>query len=447
MTPDLENSISSPKPPDPPVDLVSEPRLLREYSIDGIQPNAVAFPRRREDVASILGRADAEGRKVMPSGSGTKLTLGAPPQRVDLLLKLELMNRVVEHDYQNLTVTVEAGARLAAVQAVLRERSQFLPLDPPFADRATIGGILATNSSGPRRVLYGSPRDFVLGIRAALPNGTIIKAGGKTVKNVAGFDLCKLHIGAMGTLGVIVEATFRVLPLPETSSTQLLLFRDLEAPCAFVGKLLGTALSPSAVELLNPEAIARCRAFTGSARKGLWGLAVASEGFAEAVGRQDRDVAAMADAAEAVIPIQGKEQEAFWRLVTDYFSEEGAGKPPHAVRGRISVPLSQLGAVVAEAQRMFEESDVPGFIVAHAANGIVYFTCPDAKFPAEKIMALRKRANELAGWLTLEAAPHAIKRRVAVWDAPSGGLEIMKRIRASFDPNRTLNPGRFLDLL
>jgi len=444
MTPDSENSLPSP-PPDPPVDLVSEPGLLREYLVDGIQPRAVAFPRRREDVAGLLGRADTEGRKVAPSGSGTKLSLGAPPQRVDLLLKLELMNRVVDHDYQNMTVTVEAGARLAAVQAVLRERSQFLPLDPPFAGRATIGGILATNSSGPRRLLYGSPRDFVLGIRAALPNGTIIKAGGKTVKNVAGFDLCKLHIGSLGTLGVMVEATFRVLPLPETRSTQLLLFRDLEAPCAFVGKLLGTFLSPSAVELLNPEAVARCRPFTGSAKKGLWGLAVAAEGFAEAVARQGRDIAAMADAAEAAIPIQGKEQDAFWRLVTDYLSEEGAGKPLHVVRGRISVPLSQVAGAVAEVHRMFEESGVPGYIVAHAASGIVHFTCPDTKFPAEKILALRKRANEFGGWLTLEAAPHAVKRRVPVWDAPAGGLEIMKRIRASFDPKRTLNPGRVLD--
>jgi glycolate oxidase FAD binding subunit len=443
MTPDPKSK--SPRPFDAASDLVSEPGQLREYEIDGVQPKSAAFPRRREDVAGHLARADAEGRKVVPSGSGTKLTIGAPPERVDLLLKLELLNRIVDHDHQNLTVTAEAGARVAAVQAVLRERSQFLPLDPPFGDRATIGGILAVNSSGPRRLLFGSPRDFVLGIRAALPNGTLIKAGGKTVKNVAGFDLSKLYIGSLGTLGVLVEATFRVLPLPETACTQVFLFHDLETPCAFVAKLLGTTLSPSAVELLNPEALARCKPFTGSAKKGMWGLAVSCEGFAEAVERQARDIAAIAEGAEATISITGKEQDAFWRFVTDYLPADGSRKTPTGVRGKISLPISQVKAIAADAQRMFEEAGVRGAIVAHAASGIVYFTCPDNVLPAEKIAALRKRANKLGGWLMLETAPHAIKRRVGVWDMPPGGIEIMKRIRASFDPNHTLNPGRFLD--
>ncbi len=422
-------------------ELATDAHMLREHAVDDIQPKVVAYPRRPADVADLLGRANAQEHKVVPWGSGTKQSIGAPPERVDLVLKLELLNRIADHDHQNMTVTVEAGARLAAVQAALRERSQLLPLDPPFGHDATIGGILATNSSGPRRLLYGSARDFVLGMKTALPNGTIVKAGGKTVKNVAGFDLSKLHIGAMGTLGVIVEATFRVLPLPETSATRLFLFSDLDAPCAAVTHMLGSALLPAAVELLNPAAMARCRTFTGSAKK-MWCLAVACEGFAESVARHERDVAATCSGATAV-RLAGAEQDAFWRFVTDHLSDAGTRKPLYTVRSRISLPLSQVKTFVCDAQRRLDEAGIAGAITAHAATGIVYVLCPDAA--GAQLPALRKRANELGGWLAVEAAPVALKRQVGVWDAPPGGLQIMKRLRSAFDPKRTLNPGRFVD--
>jgi glycolate oxidase len=237
---------------------------------------------------------------------------------------------------------------------------------------------------------------------------------------------------------VILEATFRILPLPETSGTQLFLFDDPDAAWRVATRLIEGLLAPAAVEVLNRTAAAKCRAITGSSKKKAYGLAVAFEGFVEAVERQTRELSAMAEGAAVALTLKEKEQDLFWRPATDGFaSDEG----DRCVRGKISVPISQTQAAEEDAERTLPTSAV----IAHAASGIVYFTCPSEGVTVEDLAGLRKRVNALGGWLNLEAAPRAIKKGVGVWDTPPGGVEIMKRIRRAFDPKGTLNPGRFVE--
>jgi glycolate oxidase FAD binding subunit len=186
------------------------------YEVDGLRPAAVAQPGDADEVAAVLRLASTRGWAVVPRGGGTMIDLGNPPARLDLVLDLTGMNRLIEHRPRDLTVTVEAGMSVAALQEELAKHGQMLALDPPLAQRATVGGVLAANAWGPRRQRYGTARDLLIGSRAVLADGTRVRSGGKVVKNVAGYDLNKLFIGSTGTLAVLVEATFKLAPIPAT---------------------------------------------------------------------------------------------------------------------------------------------------------------------------------------------------------------------------------------
>ncbi len=185
------------------------------YVLEGRTPEAVVFPGSKEEIGSILTLAGERGVPVLPWGGGTALGIGSPPTRVGIVLGLKRLDRVIEHEPGDLTATVEAGITLGALQAYLGRRDQWLSLDPASSDQATLGGILASNASGPRRHLYGTFRDLLIGVTVVSAEGTVIRGGGKVVKNVAGYDLPKLFIGSFGTLGVVVEATFRLRPRPD----------------------------------------------------------------------------------------------------------------------------------------------------------------------------------------------------------------------------------------
>jgi len=207
--------------------VVAGPGAAR-YAVDGQVPRAVVLPGSVEEVSGILAVASAEGLKVVPWGGGTKMAFGGLPEHVDLVLGLSRLSGAVDHEPGDMTASFRAGTLLKEAQAVLGRHGQFIALDPPDADRATLGGILATNSSGPRRLRYGASRDLVIAIRVVHADGKVTKAGAKVVKNVTGYDLGKLYIGSLGTLGIIVEASFRLYPVPPVEKTCL-------APVAAVG--------------------------------------------------------------------------------------------------------------------------------------------------------------------------------------------------------------------
>ena len=218
-------------------------------AVMGVQPSSVVEPETEEEVAAVLRYASTEGLAVIPRGGGTQLDYGAPPRRADIVLSMARISGVIEHAPHDLTLTVRAGTPLADLQRVLGEARQWLALDPPLAPGATIGGIIATNATGPRRQRYGGVRDQIIGVRVALTDGTIARGGGKVVKNVAGYDLPKLYTGALGTLGVVLSASFRLYPIPPFTGSALVEAPALEPLCALALSALAKPITPTILDL------------------------------------------------------------------------------------------------------------------------------------------------------------------------------------------------------
>ena len=226
---------------------VGAPATLTD-GIDGVVPHAVIEPASAEDIASALASASQQRAAVVIRGGGTKITWGRPPAPIDIVLSMKRLDKVVAHEYADLTTTVQAGARIDDVNRELARHGQWLPVESPF-DGATIGGAIATNDSGPLRHRYGTPRDLVIGIRLALADGRLIKAGGNVVKNVAGYDLGKLVSGSFGSLAAIVSATFKLTPLPGASSTLVATFGDAGALVSALSAINGSQLEAATCEV------------------------------------------------------------------------------------------------------------------------------------------------------------------------------------------------------
>ena len=262
---------------------VAPPERLRDYAVDGMLPDIAVSPATAEEVAAVLAVAARHGAGVIPWGGGTSMAVGGLPRRYDVALDTRRLDQVVEHAPADLTVVVQAGARLQQVQDYLARSGQYLPLDPPSPESATIGGILASNAGGPWRYAYGWPRDWVLGMKVALADGSIVKAGGRVVKNVAGYDMTRLYVGSFGTLGVIVEAAFKVTPLPQARRTGLAFF-DSRAAAIDAGLALHQRnLSLESLDVLSPGAVGP---FAGiEPQSASWALLVAAAGNTAAVER------------------------------------------------------------------------------------------------------------------------------------------------------------------
>lgn len=416
---------------------------LGAFAFDGLAPVWRVSPGSAEEVAAILRVAEAEKLAVLPRGSGSKQALGAKPLAADIVLDTCRFNRVVDYDAPNLTVTVQAGVTLGELKSVLATQGNFLPLDAPLA-ASTIGGVIATNSSGPKRLLYGSARDLTLGISAVLPRGGCVRFGGKVMKNVAGYDMTKLLIGSFGTLGVITEVTLRLLPLPEMASTLVATFSSLDKAADLVTEILASQLNPSAVELINAAAWRN----TGAGSGGYY-LAIGLEGFHEAVTRQVRDLTALGkkQGAEGIDTWEGEEQERLWSSIRDF-----GGLPPfksaECVGLRIGVPISKVHDLFCLAEKRAGESGLECAIAAHAGSGVLnaFFVNPafGAYVPLQLIRELRSAAEKAGGHLVVEYGPWGVKEQAGVWGEPRPEWELMSKLKAKIDPNGVLNPGRFV---
>jgi FAD/FMN-containing dehydrogenase len=209
----------------------AEPASGDDFRVAEERERAVAFPRNIDELSEVMRLASGEGWRVIPAGAGTWLEMGARPERFDLVVSTAKMNRTLEYEPADLTATVEAGVPLAAFNRRAAEDRQFIPLDPFGAERSTIGGVIATASSGPLRCAYGTPRDWLIGVAVVAADGRITRAGGKVVKNVAGYDLCKLYTGSFGTLAVIAETSFKLRAIPPHEKTVIFYSRDVESLC------------------------------------------------------------------------------------------------------------------------------------------------------------------------------------------------------------------------
>lgn len=385
-----------------------------EYAVDGLIPTFVARPRSQADVAAVLKAASEAGAAVLPRGGGTLMALGMPPARYDVSLDLSNVDALVEYEPADLTVTVEAGIEIDRLASTLRERGQMLPLGT-FRDRkTTIGGVLATNLHSPGfRHMYGAARDLCIGMTVALPSGEVVKSGGRVVKNVAGYDMTKLHIGALGTLGVILQASFKVVPEPAASASGIVR-GDRES------------LEMALQALLEARLALRSASITREASEGQWRLNVGFAGSEAAVERSQREFRTIAGYSEENAPL-------------DAASRAYASVQNDPVCVRAVTPVAQTAAMAAAL------ADAGASVVSEPTLGSAHGSWTDeAAVGAETLTSLRRRAVEFGGALILERAPIELKRAANVWGEPRADFALIQRLKEQFDPAGTLNPGRFL---
>jgi glycolate oxidase FAD binding subunit len=398
----------------------------RRLQVDDAVPGRAMRPVDADDAAHGLHLCDQAGAAVVVWGGGTQMRLGNPPARYQVAFSTERMQRLLEYEPADLTCRVQAGMRLAELNRSLLARGQRLPLEPPYPEQATVGGMLAANSNGLSRARYGTVRDWVIGIAVAYPSGKLARAGGKVVKNVAGYDLMKLHIGALGTLGVIAEVNFKVQTRPETQETVFGHFDSADAAVLAGLQLSRQYLAPAAAVVLDRRTLWQC----GLTADWAWTLALRLEGY-----RRETEVAR--DRATATIRDAGGRVEApearpgFWDAARDW----PAPREERVVVLRAIVPLAQtvalLGAVGADAQLM-----------AQPASGLVDVRVPEAR-AASALTELRRTAGE-QGQVVVTSAPRALKESLDVWGPPPPGFPVMRALKQALDPNGILNPGRFV---
>jgi glycolate oxidase FAD binding subunit len=421
----------------------------QRYAVDGVVPKAVVLPGTVEEVSAVLAACSQAGAAVVPWGGGSSIGLGGIPQKVDVVLCLSRLNRVLDYEPGDMTSTVQAGMVLSEYQARLKSQGQFLALDSPEETRATIGGILAANVSGPRRIRYGSARDLLIGVRVAHADGTVTKGGAKVVKNVTGYDMNKLYVGSLGTLGVIVEATFRLYPMPPAEHTWLALFSTAAKAREAIAKILASPLVPSALELLNQSAaieVGRRSGVVTGPRGYLLAIAVAS--VPEAVRaqlEQARKMGKDAGGGDGQI-LEGEAHEKFWAAVCNFDS----GQDSRMVL-KASVLMDKVGDAVTQGERVAEKHGLSVRIISEAGTGIVRFYLraegagPDGfRRLAEAVAPLRVFATEAKGSLLVLHAPPEVKVNVDVWGPVGEVFPLMRGLKERFDPGRTLNPGRFV---
>ncbi len=412
-------------------ELESEQRSA--LAVDGVEPHLHARPASSAELAEVLRQASAEGLAVSPRGGGSRLGLGNRPSRLDLVVETSALDRAIEYEPADLTVTVEAGMRLSALQELLRAQGQLLALDPPARPESTVGGAVASNASGPLRFQYGTARDLVIGTRVANADGRLTKAGGRVVKNVAGYDLNKLYVGSLGTLGVIVELSFRLNPIPPFDGLVFGHMPDAAAVRALLGAVLHSPLSPLAVELLGAAAAEAVGLPAGLV------VALRAGGYEAAVERQVRDLRALVGRHGGQV-VQAP--AATWDAMRQLSLRDGADLVVKA-----AAPIAQATPLVELLERSFRH--LKPVVWSHAGNGIAYAACSATDDPSPLAATLgdaRTQVVALGGGasLVVERAPASLKAVFDAWGDAGSGLPLMRALKQQFDPRGTLNPGRFV---
>jgi glycolate oxidase FAD binding subunit len=412
--------------------VTDESVTLASHQVDGKQPVLSCSPATPEQVAAALRICSEAEAAVTPWGGGTAMAIGNPPRKVEVVIGLNRLNRVVEHDDANLTATLAAGMTLTNVQEVVAARKQFLPFDPPHPAHATIGGTIAANLNGPRRSSYGAVRDLVIGMKVALASGEQIKAGGKVVKNVAGYDMCKLFVGSLGTLGIITEATLRMSPVPETAAT-LVATGTPSSVIELASEIARSQLNPTAMFISNYQVWK----IAGGARSD-WQLGIWSEGFEENVHRHLHDAETMAQRIGLKREALGdKSHQQYWDEIRDFLLR------PERLVYRVTVPRAAV-AVIMNAIADCKTADFDPAIVSDAAVGTIWIAAAANRTSAQQFPKLLALARARAGHAVMLTGPPVYKEGVDVWGSPPPGLSLMREIKREFDPKGILNPGRFL---
>ncbi len=400
--------------------------MTESLRIDDLECSGLEQPQTLNELQGIVRRAASANQAIYPVGGRTMLDFGLPPTKPGVAVDLTKLDQVIDYPARDMTITVQAGITMAKLQEVLAKEGQRLPIDVPLPERATLGGAIACNVSGPRRYGYGTLRDYVIGITVVNDEGQETKAGGRVVKNVAGYDLCKLHIGALGTLGMVTQVTLKVLPKPEAQAV-VVLACPTDDLGDFLESLRRTSTRPTSIDVLWP---------TPPRQEQIdYYVLVGFEDNRKAVNWQVDRLAQELNWPNPLVHTEDRGERCH-RSVDEMVS---CVTP-------ITFKANVLPAVVAEFCRM---SIRKAMIVAHAGNGIVIGRLTPSEITREQARAaiteLRTKAVEYQGNLILLRCPTEWKREPRVWGQPRGDWQLMREIKRQLDPNNLFNPGRFVD--
>ena len=416
------------------------------HGIEGLTARAVAYPVSLPELGLVISAANRHGWAVAPWGGGTRTPLGNAPQRLDLVVDLSGLDRVVEHSPADLTATVQAGVTLAKLQEVLRVHGQFLALDPALPSRATVGGTLATAVSGPTKWQYGNPRDVVIGMKVVQADGIVTKSGGQVVKNVSGYDMARLHIGGLGTLGIIAEASFKLTPLPAGEATVLASFGNTRDCLGAALGIFHSEVMPLALTALRSAATARMRA-SGLAGDRLLAVRLGGRPLTlERLVRQCRSICEEIGATQVDV-LQEESATGLWRGLADYGWDV---QTTPLIGARAHTQPSAVEDLVETVERSPSPMGLDPEIVSNPAHGTVLINwyangdSVSADSAVDAIGEVREVAHRAGGHMVIERCPPDIKSRLDVWDDIGGAVTIMRGLKEQYDPKKVLNPGRYV---
>ncbi|MGB9310048.1 MAG: FAD-binding oxidoreductase, partial [Candidatus Acidiferrales bacterium] len=438
------------------------PTQLAAYAIGGNTPGAAVRPGTAAEVAEIVKFAAAEKLAIVACGARTKLGMGFAPSRYDLALDMTRLNRVIAYDPGDLTLSVEAGVPLRALGQTLAQHRQFLPLAAPFLGQTTIGGLVASGVDSPLRQFYGTARDFLLGMEFVTGEGVAAKSGGRVVKNVTGYDIHKLMIGALGTLGVITRVNFKTFPMPIRSRGFVARFATAESAFDMRNRVAQSVLTPLTMEILSPgvaelfesEAASHYEPAAmpaGVISRGEWALTTGYAGNGGVLERCGADLQRMAEEAGASgVTVLGDEdlRPAFNRKRE--FIPIAMAASPAATIVKMSVLPMRMKDALARAQRAAESSSLRWAAMARGL-GVIYFALlaaersEDARARCATVAnAIHAACAELGGHSTIPWCPAEWKGALKIWGLPRADFAEMQKVKRAFDPHGVLSPGRFV---
>ncbi|HEV2289800.1 MAG TPA: FAD-binding oxidoreductase [Candidatus Acidoferrales bacterium] len=444
-----------------PANAVDGADKLAAYEVDGVRPGAAARPETAEEIAGLVKYAATEKLAVIPIGARTMLGIGMPPARYDLAIDMTRLDRVISYDPGDLTLSVEPGIPLAKLAATLAEHKQFLPLGVPFFDCATVGGTLASGVDSPLRHAYGTAREFVLGMEFVSGDGAVTKSGGRVVKNVSGYDLHKLMLGAIGSLGVITRVNFKTFPRPALARGFFAAFETMEKALELRERIMRSKLSlltldlgsPGTGELFSSATAAKVVPEVVTAdlpAHGKWTISCGFWGSTDVLARYEGDLQQMAADSGAIrvdtigedeIPGQFGRKREFVAIVS--------ALSPGAIVMKLSVRASQLQEAHAKARSIVGAAPVDHVTLTNGA-GVIYFAMlprrtGDATQACRQATGqIMKAITALGGYATIIRCPLELKREINVWGAPREDFPLMQRVKRAFDPHDIFAPGRFV---
>ena len=445
----------------------------QDYRVDGISPLDVVAPSNEEELCDIIASANADRIGIIPWGGGTRVSLGNRPERPCLVLDMTNLNRVVFHNYADLTASFQAGATFGLVSEVLAQQGQLLAIDPPLPQRATIGGTLAAAVSGPLKWHFGHPRDSVIGMKVVQPDGAVTKSGGQVVKNVSGYDMSRLHIGGLGSLGVILEASFKLTPISMYEATVIASFPDADAALRASMRVFNSYVMPLSMSAFGPSVASRINRDDNA---GTHHVAIRLGGRPRTLARQVNEIAAIftESGASAINDSEGP-APSFWRPLADF------GWSPETtplLNIRITALPSQIADILKTIDQLRDSNLEPAAIAEPGFGAIEanWFGPPDnepsnadtsrhSRVPprcsrvsprhsresgnpradalTNIIARLRSYVSQLGATAVVQRCPPDLKAHIDVWGDNHPGIDVMRRMKRRYDPNAIMNPGRF----